>query len=130
MKTRTELVMLQKTMVVVEGVGRTLDPKLDLWSTAEPVVRAWIEENLGPRGKLEDAGRNLSTLARFANNLPDVLLRGERLLERLENLSSEGFDLSARTVERVGRAEARRALFGHTALWVIAVLMAIALWLR
>lgn len=130
MKTRTELVMLQKTMVVVEGVGRTLDPKLDLWSTAEPVVRSWIEENLGPRGKLEDVGRNLSTLARFANNLPDVLLRGERLLERLEKLSAEGFDLSARTVERVGLAEARRALFGHTALWIIAALMAIALWLR
>ncbi len=60
MKTRTELVLLQKTMVVVEGVARTLDPRLDMWSTAEPVVRSWIEENLGPLGKLHDAGESLS----------------------------------------------------------------------
>jgi ubiquinone biosynthesis protein len=45
MATRTELVMLQKTMVVVEGVARNLDPKLDMWTTSEPVVREWIERN-------------------------------------------------------------------------------------
>jgi ubiquinone biosynthesis protein len=130
MKTRTELVMLQKTMVVVEGVGRTLDPRLDLWSTAEPIVRSWIEQNLGPRGKIEDFGRNLSTLARFANELPNVLLRGERLVERCERMASDGFELSGRTVERIGRAEAQRARSGHFALWVIAALLAIGLWLR
>jgi ubiquinone biosynthesis protein len=54
MQTRTELLMLQKTMVVVEGVARKLDPRLDIWRTAEPVVGAWIAENLGPRGRLED----------------------------------------------------------------------------
>ena len=48
MTTRIELVMLQKTMVVVEGVARKLDPQLNMWSTAEPVVGAWIAENLGP----------------------------------------------------------------------------------
>jgi ubiquinone biosynthesis protein len=47
--TRPELVLLQKTMVVVEGVARTLDPAFDMWKTAEPVVREWIERNLGPR---------------------------------------------------------------------------------
>ncbi|MFC6048733.1 AarF/UbiB family protein, partial [Methylobacterium hispanicum] len=51
MSTRTELVMLQKTMVVVEGVARSLDPRLDMWTTAEPVVRAWIGRNLGPVGR-------------------------------------------------------------------------------
>ena len=130
MKTRIELVMLQKTMVVVEGVGRTLDPRLDLWSTAEPIVRSWIEQNLGPRGKIEDFGRNLSTLARFANELPNVLVRGERLVERFERMASDGFELSGRTVERIGRAEAQRARSGHVALWVIAALLAIGLWLR
>ena len=57
MTTRIELVMLQKTMVVVEGVARKLDPQLNMWSTAEPVVGAWIAENLGPIGRIEDAGR-------------------------------------------------------------------------
>jgi len=37
-------------MVVVEGVARKLDPHLDMWGTAEPVVGSWIAENLGPRG--------------------------------------------------------------------------------
>ena len=56
MRTRPELLLLQKTMVVVEGVARSLDPKLDMWTTAEPVVREWMTRNLGPAGRLESAG--------------------------------------------------------------------------
>ena len=55
MKTRPELLLLQKTMVVVEGVARSLDPKLDMWSVSEPVVREWMERHLGPAGRIEDA---------------------------------------------------------------------------
>ena len=86
--------------------------------------------NLTPRGKIEDLGRNLSSIARFANDLPNVLIRGERLVERLEKLAADGFDLSGQTVERIGRAEAHRARIGHAALWVIAILLALGLWLR
>ena len=50
MQTRPELILLQKTMVVVEGVARGFDPKLDIWKVADPVVREWIERNLGPIG--------------------------------------------------------------------------------
>ena len=52
MQTRPELVLLQKTMVVVEGVARTLDPAFNMWKTSEPVVGHWIAGNLGPRGLL------------------------------------------------------------------------------
>ena len=48
MQTRPELILLQKTMVVVEGVARGLDPSLNMWVAAEPVARKWIEDNLGP----------------------------------------------------------------------------------
>src|SRR5258708_35318282 len=48
MRTRPELLLLQKTMVVVEGVARTLDPQLDMWTTAGPVGREWVERNLAP----------------------------------------------------------------------------------
>jgi ubiquinone biosynthesis protein len=48
MTTQPQLLLLQKTMVVVEGVARTLNPKLNRWVTAEPVVRGWIERKLGP----------------------------------------------------------------------------------
>ena len=54
--------MLQKTMVVVEGMARTLDPRLDIWTTAEPVVREWIAHHLGPAGQFESAARDAAQL--------------------------------------------------------------------
>ena len=128
MKTRPELVMLQKTMVVVEGVGRTLDPKLDMWKTAEPVVRAWIERHLGPIGKLQDAGAGLSGLAQAAFKMPELVSRSERLVGELEAATSTGFMLAPESIEAIGKAEARRARWGNSALWVIATLLAVALW--
>ena len=81
MTTRIELVMLQKTMVVVEGVARKLDPQLNMWSTAEPIVSAWIADNLGPLGRIEDAGRFLSSIAAFLADAPGRL---EQIAARLE----------------------------------------------
>src|SRR5262249_56625192 len=51
MRTRPEALMLQKTMVVVEGMARTLDPQLDIWTTAAPVGREWLRHHLGPTGQ-------------------------------------------------------------------------------
>lgn len=130
MKTRTELVLLQKTMVVVEGVGRMLDPKLDIWSAAEPVVRAWIEENLGPVGKLHDAGRAVASLAKFAVDLPTALVRVEHIVGELERIAEEGLELSNSAMDQIGEAEARGARLGHYALWFIAGLAALLLLLR
>jgi ubiquinone biosynthesis protein len=84
MTTRLELVMLQKTMVVVEGVARKLDPQLDMWATAEPVVGGWIAENLGPRGRLEDLGRTAAEFARLVAAAPPLLKRLARQLEQDE----------------------------------------------
>ena len=128
MKTRPELVMLQKTMVVVEGVGRTLDPKLDMWKTAEPVVRQWIERHLGPIGKLQDAGEGVTGIARAAFRMPELVQRSERLVGELEAAASTGFTLSAGSIEAIGKAEARRARWGNAALWTIAGLLALYIW--
>jgi ubiquinone biosynthesis protein len=81
MQTRTELLMLQKTMVVVEGVARKLDPRLDLWRTAEPVVGAWIAENLGPRGRLEDLHNAARELAHEATSAPARLAKLGRWID-------------------------------------------------
>jgi ubiquinone biosynthesis protein len=126
MQTRTELVMLQKTMVVVEGVARSLDPHLDMWSTAEPVVGEWIERNLGPLGKLQEAGQGIAGIARAAFKLPDLVTRGERLVGELETATAAGFVLSPGSIEAIGLAEARRNRWGNAALWVIAGLVAFA----
>jgi ubiquinone biosynthesis protein len=89
MTTRLELVMLQKTMVVVEGVARKLDPQLDMWATAEPVVGGWIGENLGPRGRLEDFGRTAGEFARLLAAAPSLLERLARKLETEEAIRDE-----------------------------------------
>jgi len=85
MSTRTELVLLQKTMVVVEGVARTLDPNLNMWNTAEPVIRAWIEENIGPSGKLRDAGEALGAAVQALARAPEMLERIDALTEQLRD---------------------------------------------
>ncbi len=130
MKTRTELVLLQKTMVVVEGVARGLDPRLDMWNTADPVVRDWMTENLGPVGRLQDIGRGLASLGRIAGNAPDLFERTERLVTDFETAHRNGLRLSPESVADIGRAEARRNRWGNAALWVIAALLAVALFLR
>lgn len=124
MKTRTELVMLQKTMVVVEGVGRMLDPRLDMWRTAEPVVRDWITRHLGPVGKIEDVGRGALSLAGAVARLPEMVQRGERILASLESSVTDGFRADAETIERVGKAQAARNRFGILMLISITLLLA------
>ncbi len=85
MTTRVELVLLQKTMVVVEGVARKLDPQLNMWSTSEPVVGAWIAENLGPRGRIENAVESVSA---FVALLADAPKRLEDAVVRLETAAA------------------------------------------
>lgn len=129
MATRTELVMLQKTMVVVEGVGRMLDPQLDMWRTAEPVVREWMSRNLGPVGRIEEAGRGAISVAGAIAALPENLSRGERLLAHLEESTRRGFSLDQASIAAIGKAEARRNRWGNLALWAL-VLIALAALLK
>jgi ubiquinone biosynthesis protein len=126
MRTRTELVMLQKTMVVVEGVARSLDPRLDMWSTAEPVVRAWITRNLGPIGKIEDASRSAMSLLGTLAQLPALSARAETLAIELAEASRSGFTLDPATIAAIGRAERRGNAWIAGALWVLAGLAALA----
>ena len=75
---------MQKTMVVVEGVARKLDPHLNMWATAEPVVGGWIADNLGPRGRLEDLGRGVSRLVQQIGDSPQRLEKLGRWIDRWE----------------------------------------------
>jgi ubiquinone biosynthesis protein len=128
MRTRPELLLLQKTMVVVEGVARSLDPKLDMWTVADPVVREWIERNLGPAGRVEDAAEGVVEVGKFLGGVPHLLSRGALLVDQLDAATRDGLVLSPETVEAIGRAEARRNRWMTAALWVIALLLAAALW--
>ena len=120
MRTRPELILLQKTMVVVEGVARSFDPKLDIWKIADPVVREWIERNLGPVGRIQGAVSGAGDLARVLATLPQIASRSMIVLEQLETMSREGLRLSPETIAALGRTEARKSRWRTIALWIIA----------
>ena len=129
MRTRPELLLLQKTMVVVEGVARTFDPKLDMWRTAEPVVREWIERNLGPIGRVEGAVQGAGEIGKFISQVPSLLTRAVTLLDQIDDITRNGLVLSPETVEAIGRAEQRRNRWTAAALWTIAALLAAIVWM-
>ena len=70
METRTELILLQRTMVVVEGVARSLDPQINIWHVARPVVETYIHENIGPKALARDLMKTVQILSRFGPRLP------------------------------------------------------------
>ncbi|MCV6823059.1 MULTISPECIES: 2-polyprenylphenol 6-hydroxylase [Halocynthiibacter] len=72
METRTELILLQRTMVVVEGVARSLDPHINIWNVARPVVEDYIKTNLGPRAFLKDFAQSARVLSRLSPLLPEL----------------------------------------------------------
>jgi ubiquinone biosynthesis protein len=120
MRTRPELILLQKTMVVVEGVARSFDSKLDIWKIADPVVREWIERNLGPVGRLQSAASGAGEVARVLAGVPAIATRAVAVLENLEVLTREGVHLSPRTIAAMGHSEGRKSRWRTVALWIIA----------
>jgi ubiquinone biosynthesis protein len=80
MQTRPELVLLQKSMVLVEGVSRALDPELDIWTVAEPVVGDWLRKEEGPMGRIQDVADHFRTAAEAAGRLPAIIAHAELAL--------------------------------------------------
>jgi ubiquinone biosynthesis protein len=74
METRTELILLQRTMVVVEGVSRSLNPNsLDIWEAARPEVESYIKNNLGPKALIRNLIKTAQILSHFGPKLPSLL---------------------------------------------------------
>ena len=81
MQLRPELVLLQKTMVQVEGVARTLDPDHNIWDAAKPIVQSWISDEFGPAGLTRQAGSVFRDLTQRAVRVPEILDRLETVLD-------------------------------------------------
>lgn len=73
METRTELILLQRTMVVVEGVARSLDPNMNIWKVAKPTVESYIKDAIGPKTMARDLLKTTQILARFGPQLPAIV---------------------------------------------------------
>jgi ubiquinone biosynthesis protein len=129
MRTRPELLLLQKTMVVVEGVARALDPKLDIWAVAEPVAREWVERHLGPAGRIEGAAEGAAEMGKFLSGVPGLMSRGAAMMEQIDSITREGLVLAPETVAAIGAAEARQSRWTTVALWAIVALLGWLVWL-
>ena len=122
MQTQPQLILLQKTMVVVEGVARKLDPRFDMWTSAEPVVRAWVVRNLGPAGYAKDARDGIVALRSVVRDAPEYLARLNRVAEEVDRVTTHGLRLDPQTVDAIGAARARNG----RSVWAVAILAAAA----
>jgi ubiquinone biosynthesis protein len=115
MQTRPELVLLQKSMVIVEGVARALDPNLDVWTISEPVVGDWVRREAGPLGRLEDLAQKLRVAADTVSKLPDLVGKAEAALDDYE------------TEKRSSSARNRRLMI-IAGFWILVVAGVLLIW--
>ena len=77
-----QMILLHKTLFNIEGLGRQLYPELDLWKTAQPVLKQWMDEQIGGRAMLKDVRENLPQLREALRELPGILNSvGEQVAE-------------------------------------------------
>ncbi len=129
MHLRPELVLLQKTMVQVEGVARMLDPDHDLWGTASPVVESWMRRELGPEGALNNAIDTALELHRLMERLPRAMADA---MDVLEQTRASGLALDPATIEALAAARARKTRWARRALLALALAamaIAVKVWL-
>ena len=121
METQPQLLLLQKTMVLIEGVGRRLDPTVNIWSLARPLVEEWARDNRGPEAQLRQR------VDAFIETLDEV----PRLLRNLDKLigdwAQEGVILHAESLATQAAHRARLLPLLVIPLWIAAAaLVAIA----
>jgi ubiquinone biosynthesis protein len=117
MELQPQLILLQKTMVVVEGVARMLDPEFDIWEASRPIVEEWMVKNLGPEARVRDAAEGISNLGRLAQHLPQVLRDTELIAGQL---ADGGLRLHPESVRAIAAAQLRRTRHVRVALWIAA----------
>ena len=118
LEVQPQLVMLQKTLINIEGLGRDLDPDLDLWTTAKPYLERWMQEQIGWRGLVRTVMNEAPTWANLLPQLPRLAHRAlaEDRLKRIEDR------LEALVVEERRRTRAVRVV-----AWLLAACVAAAL---
>ena len=114
METQPQLLMLQKTMLMTEGIGRALTPGLNIWEVARPLIEEWSVANLGPQAKIMDGANDAGE---FVQRMPGMALKAEKLVN---DLTSGGLKLHPDTVEDMARQQAARTSRTLRWLWLIA----------
>ena len=121
METQPQLLLLQKTLLMAEGLCRRLSPEENMWALAQPQIEHWARENLGPEARLRDAAVGSVAALRL---VPRMLERAESALEKFEN-GDIGDSAAQNGTWRKGRLDGL-----HMALGLIAALLAALLILQ
>ena len=82
MEVQPQLVLLQKTLLNIEGLGRTLDPDLDLWVTAKPFLDRWMSEQVGMRKLVSGIRKQLPYIAERLPEVPDLIYHSLQNMEK------------------------------------------------
>ncbi len=122
MELQPQLVLLQKTMVVVEGVARSLDPDFDIWEASRPVIGEWMADQIGPRAMLRDGRSALDALLGLTRSLPEALANLESVARML---AGDGVKVHSESIERFARAQSFRIRHLQIALWIAALALAV-----
>jgi len=107
MPVQTQLVLLQKTLLQIEGLGRQLYPDLDLWDTAKPYLERWMNEQIGPRAAINSLKKEAP---RWATIIPEMPRVAHTFMSRVEGDGPDTF-VSRSDLERVSAAQSSRAGF-------------------
>jgi ubiquinone biosynthesis protein len=124
MQAQPQLVLLQKTMVVVEGVCRGLDPDFDIWEAARPVAEKWVTANMGPEAALNRAGETFGALGRLAQDLPQIVKNAESFSQMV---AEGGVRLHPDTAIEIAAEQERRSRPARIALIAVLVIIAAVL---
>ena len=87
MSLQPQLLLLQKTMIIVEGVARDLDPNINFWEISKPEIEEWLKDELGIKNRLKETQEALKVLAKKVPELPDFLFRAENAIDTLNEIN-------------------------------------------
>ena len=85
MQTQPQLLMLQKTMVVVEGVARKLNPDTNIWITSKPVLESWLKETKDPINNFNETLKNTSEVIKRLPEFPEIMDKANQALTFLSS---------------------------------------------
>ena len=89
MSLQPQLLLLQKTMIIVEGVARNLDPNINFWEVSKPEIEEWLKDELGIKNRLKETQETLKVLAKKVPDLPDFLSRAENAIDTISEMNKE-----------------------------------------
>jgi len=120
MPVQPQLLLLQKNMLMAEGVSRRLEPALNIWTLAQPLIEDWMRENRGPEARIRDAAQEV---AQALERLPAMLRNFDRAAAKL---AENGLQLHPGTAEAQARAQGSTN-WQLRALWLVAAVLALVL---